>query len=270
MGISAASSEARTAEVILAFVELPLLASKDQQRLRHGRMKRASLLVPAMRKTVVHRKLLGLRVRSRPLYTAAGMPRSGSTLLFNLLREILRAEWAEELSSGWIGDVQQLPKGKAYLVKLHAFDPQLRRRATKSFCTYRDVRVAVVSAFRKFGVNLRSHRSNGGSSSTRLRREECDLLIRYEDLVVDPEKFTRLVAEALGTTVDVEGTTERVLGLQSPPDGASSYSKETLLHPGHKTGTGDNDWRDVLESDLVDEINSQFQWWFAQCQYPLS
>jgi len=59
---------------------------------------------------------LAVKFSNKPLIISAGMPRSGSTLLFNILRDIMLRRW-EGLSSGWSGDIENLDKGSAYLIK---------------------------------------------------------------------------------------------------------------------------------------------------------
>lgn len=95
---------------------------------------------------------LSLKLKNKPLILSAGMPRSGSTLLFNILRVILSERWSDQLSAGWEGYILQLPEGKAYLVKTHNINRFYKFRAKHAFYTYRDVRVAAVSNMRKFNL----------------------------------------------------------------------------------------------------------------------
>lgn len=100
--------------------------------------------------TIKHWMQLTLKLSFKPLILSAGMPRSGSTLLYNILRETLEIRWGNRLSSGWCGDIFQLPKGDAFLIKTHNIDNYYKYRAKHIFYTYRDVRVASVSSIRKF------------------------------------------------------------------------------------------------------------------------
>ena len=136
-------------------------------------------------------KLPGIiaKVSTKPLIVSAGMPRSGSTLLFNILREILVTKWDSRLVSGSEKDFMSLPKGSAYLIKTHVLSQCYRWRAEYSFFTYRDVRVAAVSSLRKFGhpITLAGIRSKIRQYKT--AKKTCNLIIQYEELVKDPISF---------------------------------------------------------------------------------
>src|SRR5262245_15346631 len=78
--------------------------------------------------------------RRSALVLSAGMPRSGSTWLFNAARLLLRQTVApDELGSGWVGDWARLPKRPWLLLKVHEYDAFLARRARAILYSYRDV-----------------------------------------------------------------------------------------------------------------------------------
>jgi hypothetical protein len=193
------------------------------------------------------------------------MPRSGSTLLFNMLRLILKRKWPR-LSSGWCDDIASLPAGDAFLIKTHALGRFYRWRARNSFYTYRDVRVAAVSNFRKFGHMPSVADIRGMIHQYLIAKQSCDLIFSYEDLTGRTAKVVSSLSETLATPVQAECIVEEVLGLAAIST-SEGYSKDTLLHEGHRTGTQDDEWREVLPAGLVAEVNSQFGWWFAECGY---
>jgi len=123
------------------------------------------------------------KLSTKPLIVSAGMPRSGSTLLFNILREILVIKWKTRLSSGWEGDFISIPKGSAYLIKTHTLSHFYRWRARYCFYTYRDVRVAAVSVLRKFGqqITLESIRSMIRQYEIAKKNMQPDYQIRRTD-----------------------------------------------------------------------------------------
>lgn len=211
---------------------------------------------------------ISLKLSTKPLILSAGMPRSGSTLLFNILREISLQKWPD-LSYGWEGDILELSKGTAYLVKVHRINRYYRLRTQYSFYTYRDVRVTAVSSMRKFGVepNIDNFRSN--INEYMIAKRHCNLILKYENLISNPISGIEKIAEKLGVKIDQQVVFENTFFLKAPVNISNSYSKETLLHKEHFTHTKDDDWRTVLSKELQEEVNSEFSWWFNECGYPL-
>jgi len=195
------------------------------------------------------------------------MPRSGSTLLFNILREILATQWSSRLSSGWESDVLSMPTGSAYLIKTHQLSRLYHLRAQYCFYTYRDVRVAAISNLRKFGrqVSLESVREI--INQYKLAKKLCDKTIKYEELIKDPIPFINDLAQTLAIKVDPESIHKKTFALEPPAPG-TGYSKVTLLHGDHYTQTKDHEWRQIIDKNLQVKINEEFAWWFDECGYP--
>lgn len=203
---------------------------------------------------------------NKPLIVSAGMPRSGSTLLFNILREILIRKWGS-LSSGWYGDIADLDKGNAYLIKLHNLNWYYRVRANQKFYTYRDVRVAAVSSLHKFNKEPSIDDIRTNINQYLIAKSSCDLMIKYEELVSDPFVHVSKIIDVLEVQVDIDEIIESSFNLNPPDSGSSTYSKETLLHKGHFTYTNDDEWRSVLSEELQVCLRKEFDWWFEECGY---
>lgn len=195
------------------------------------------------------------------------MPRSGSTLLFNILREILRTKFDDGVSSGWHRDLLSLARGRIFLLKMHQLPDFYRWRAQHSFYTYRDLRVAAVSEFRMFNNPITFESMQRATAGYKVARDNCDLIVKYETLVRDPRTAIGKIAAVLKIPVDAKIIEESVGALASPVEG-TSYSKENLLHPNHRTNTGDDEWRDIIPSELQRRISGELGWWFAECGYP--
>lgn len=214
---------------------------------------------------------LNEKLKNSSLVVSAGMPRSGSTLLFNILREILSSKWASQVSAGWVGDIFELPKGSVYLIKVHDFSPYFQARAVHSFYTYRDVRVAAVSGMKKFGQvpSVASIRQN--LNQYLVAKRSCDLVIKYEDLVSNPDLFVQQIARILDVSVDVDDIVKKTFYLQPPKEQEvkGAYSMKTLLHKHHFTHTRDDQWRDLLPERIQNDISAEFTWWFEECGYPI-
>ena len=133
-----------------------------------------------------HSQKLSAKLGTKPLIVSAGMPRSGSTLLFNILREILSIRWPDQVSAGWHGDIFELPEGSIYLVKTHNLDQYYRFRAEHIFYSYRDVRVAAISSMKKFNVNPSICKIRNDIKEYLVAKKFSDHIIKYEDLVSKP------------------------------------------------------------------------------------
>ncbi len=204
------------------------------------------------------------KFRWSPLYLSAGMRRSGSTLLFNILRELLTIKYGAGLTSGWIDDLKHLPTGTAYLIKTHHLD-SLRFRASAIFYTFRDIRVALVSDARRFDERPSLARVDEWIGQYTLAKRHATLCLKYEDLVTAPVEAVSSIAGALAIDAEPEAIWALASDLESPA--AGSYSKTTLLHPQHRTMTDDHDWREVLDPALIRQMNEKYHWWFRECGY---
>lgn len=213
---------------------------------------------------------VSLKLSTRPLAVSAGMPRSGSTLLFNMLRAILAVRWKEDLSCGWESDLLSLPKGKMYLIKTHNLNRFYfyRLRASYLFYSYRDIRTAAVSRLKKFNREITIDYIRDQISEYKTARKACDLCVKYEELIDKPDFYIQELARILGIEVDLARIRSKSVDL-CPLTTEGGYSKATLLHKGHFTNTGDNEWQSVIPLDLQDKIHEEFSWWFSECGYPL-
>jgi len=206
--------------------------------------------------------------RSR-LVLAAGMPRSGSTMLFNIVRLCLEQNYPGQLSAGWIGEIHRLPPAPVWLLKVHTVPRLLAWRANAIFCSFRDVRDALVSAQRKFGAEPSLERCREYVREDQAARAYADCRLRYEELTAQPESAIEQVGRALAVPVDVA----QVLRQLPHPDArapASGYDRTTLLHPNHATRTVAGDWRQVLPPELQVRIAEEFADWLRANGYPLA
>ncbi len=209
-----------------------------------------------------------VKVGTRPLLLSAGMPRSGSTLLFNIVREVAIGSWPG-LSSGWYGDLGEMPKGEAYLVKVHALTRLLRWRMSYGFYSFRDIRTAALSAWRRFELPITTEEMRVWVEEYKKAKHLCDSVFRYEDLVASPARCAEQIASAMNLHIDGQEIAQKVIALGKSETEGDEYTKETLFYPGHGTGTGENEWRTHLPSSLQREINREFRWWFEECGYPI-
>ncbi len=206
--------------------------------------------------------------RRSEIILSAGMPRSGSTWLFNAARLLLCA--SEDPSSGWIGDFACLPKKPLMLLKVHDHDPFLARHARTILYSYRDVRDALASSKRKFATEPTLELARQWLISDRRWREQATFVLRYESMLADPARSVRDLARALKLPVADADAVCRQLGqveYQPARAGLGSYDRETLLHPGHVTDGRHRSWDGWLDRALVRQIEDECGDWLAENGY---
>lgn len=209
------------------------------------------------------------------IIVSAGMPRSGSTWLFNAARLLLATTQQEgsALSSGWINDWKQLPQKDILLLKVHTFDKALVRRSSLVLYSYRDVRDAIASTYRKSGITPSMKQARQFLRQDGRWRRNADFVMRYEAMLKDPGAVLNDLAIALGleqlSDTDVAALLDRLNNLEQPAAG-QKYHPETLVHHRHVTDGGHGSWQQILGTELTDQIERRFRSWFLQNEYPVS
>jgi len=200
------------------------------------------------------------------LILTAGMHRSGSTLLYNVVRLCLQQHHGARAICGWIDSLERDPEAAVYLAKIHRVRRSLAWRARSVFFTYRDVRSALVSANRKFGTELSTEFCRRQILEFERARKYADILLRYEDFSRDLPGTVHRVATTLGISVNADDVLTAI-----PPTGgpavATAAHDVTLMHGTHGTGTGAADWRSHLSTDLQQQIRDEFGWWLEENGY---
>ncbi len=211
------------------------------------------------------------RLFPRPnIILAAGMPRSGSTWLYNAARLLLQSSVndADELTCGWIGDWEKLPTTNTVLLKIHDFELSVVARSRKILYSYRDVRDALASSVRKFGTTPTLDLARAWLAHDQRWRPVADFVMRYETMIQSPSRVVEQIADVLRIPVRPNDIVEQVESLDS--NSQASYDPATLLHPHHITDGRHGTWTDWLSKDLVQQIELEFQEWFEVNGYPLT
>ncbi len=200
------------------------------------------------------------------LILSGGMQRSGSTLLFNILKLVLSHDKQKVLSAGWVHDIERLPAGDIYLIKLHHINWLRGLRAAQVFYTYRDLRDALVSFSRKFDqptIEL----ARKWIADFQWAERHADRMIRYEDLIGNLEEVVSCLMGDLHISAPVQEIIANIPDDKSGQNRDGRHSMETLFHSGHRTNTRTGEWRRELDSDLLDRLHSEFDWWFLKNGY---
>lgn len=219
-----------------------------------------------------------LRINKRQLqfYIKAGrakiifadsMPRSGSTLIFNALRLLLKSNPDCDLQSAWVRDARSLPRANCYLIKTHGMNVIDAWRASRIVYSYRDPRVALVSLQRKFEAEPSIEYVRAWMRDFEFAEQRSDIMVRYETMREDLPATVARLAEVLGVKTDLDDILKQ---LNSSQGASNGIDKATLLHGSHATGTTDDEWRSVLSPELNAQIVQEFGPWLERQGYALS
>lgn len=200
------------------------------------------------------------------LYLSDGMPRSGSTLVYNAMRLCLQEVYRETLVSGWVGDLVKLPEAPAYCIKVHGVTSPIYRRATFACYTYRDLRTALVSGQRKFDREPTLDLARSFIKNDQRARRYADRVYKYENIVNDKRSFVEDLIAGLGFKVRASTILSSLNEIRLGTDGAAPAT-ETQMHGGHGTGTKPDDWRTELSKSFLDDLYGAYAWWFEDNGY---
>jgi len=210
--------------------------------------------------------------RASGLILSAGMPRSGSTLLYNLARLTLESILGDDsvLSCGWIDDIRTSPLGECTLMKLHDYEPDLASQASLIIYSYRDVRDAIASQQRKFHSKPTLSLTERYLEEYRLWTNVAHIKVRYESFDAPAQaRFVKELAEYFGSKpVDSDFVVSQAESLRERgPSDSVRYDPLTLLHHGHVTNGQPGAWRNQLDTELVRAIESTYASWLADHGY---
>jgi hypothetical protein len=202
---------------------------------------------------------------------SAGMPRSGSTWLYNAARLLLRAKEGSRLGCGWIGDWQSMPRKSVMLLKCHDYQWLLTQRAAIVLYSFRDVRDALASNKRKFATEPTLDLTRTWLDHDRRWRKSADHVLRYETMLGNPEAALKNLAQVLEVAdAPIAELAQELKGLHARVGARKfDYHPENLLHPEHVTDGRPLSWHGWLTSDLVRRLEMEFPEWFVANGYPL-
>jgi len=198
----------------------------------------------------------------RRLVINAGMPRSGSSWLYNAMRLLLEASTLPgEFSHYWIADLTPDTKlTPVTLIKVHSYHPLLAGRAAAIVYSYRDVRDALASRARFTGTAQVVGEASYYVRHDRRWRERANCVVRYEDLRADADGVVRAVAKALGAeTVDFAAIKASLAGVS-----------EEYRRSKHITHGGSGTWQASLSPEVVAAIERRHRDWLVENRYPVS
>lgn len=218
------------------------------------------------------------------LILSAGMPRSGSTWMYNVLRLLLNS-WpgiGSRLGAGWYQDIDRMMGNPYVLLKLHFHTGVLCDKAHAVFYSYRDIRDALASQQRRFGGEASMQWADEYVRSHEQWMLRADYVMKYEDMLYDKPGIVAGLARSIGerfpapswtaaATWSVEEIIAEIEGMsyESPGPKNPDYNEVTLFHPRHMTDGRRGSWRETLDPGLAAAVEAKYRWWFHKCGYEL-
>lgn len=206
------------------------------------------------------------------LVLCAGIPRSGSTWLYNAVRLSLEAADGGEVYGTWVADYDPATAASCHVIKIHDPCPQLAAAADRVLTSRRDLRDVAASVrargwartddelieFLKHVVEIH------GFWKARSIYE-----VVYERMIDHRPQVIAEVAEVLGLALArdrVIRVDEQIRRLRHD-DAGQPYDKVSLLHRGHVGPGRPGAYAEVLDQRLVRRINEQFGSWLRDHDY---
>jgi hypothetical protein len=226
------------------------------------------------------------------------MIRSGSTLQYNLVRNLVEASGSGR-GEGFVSDPNRDDRLKRWswnstlhVAKMHEIaDWMLEEQARKTirfFFSHRDLRDVAASAKRKFGWSG-AQIWQAIDTAIGLQQHLQDLpeaqIQRYAQLAADPSTTLATIAECLGLPLS-NPTRARIIsacslssaqkvqaairdimsarGVSTSPDNkASIFDQTTLLHHNHISSSNGEDgaWQHDLTTEDLHTLNARYQQW---------
>lgn len=207
-----------------------------------------------------------------------GMPRSMTTWAFNVLRELLSGH---EIQCLWIApqspEEQQFVLAKGIiLAKCHHFNHEIAEAADIVVYSYRDLRTAAVSSYRKFNLAYNHGVIHSWVLAESSWRQRADIELRYEVLASNPVNGIELLRDLLKEktagiallTCDNEQIARRV-------DEAFTVNKKveimydpvTMIWPNHRTFQPDPQQLNDEEKEIYHHVEIEFRDWLDERGY---
>ena len=200
----------------------------------------------------------------------AGMHRSGSTWLFNVVRVIFMENKAT-IYSCFANKYDPENDAPFHIVKAHQFKQNIRDGANCIFTTCRDLRDVAASAVRRNLVE------NTPESVERYLKEIVEreyepwhrvsnYEVKYEEMYQQKPIVISKIAKKLGVYADPVKVAKTVESLSIPSD-PGGFDETTQLHYNHITNGIPNNYSITLSKGVIATINLKFSPWLKRKGY---
>lgn len=204
----------------------------------------------------------------KPLYLCAGMPRSGSTWLYNVVRILCQDNYDKPYTC-WVADFQRptYEKSDAAVVKVHGRNIEFMKFEPIVLTCHRDLRDVAASLVLKRWNRVDSV-VDGLSTVVPAYwhwAQHAVFDFEYEDLLTDPVGLAREVIIATGLSGDAQAIVDEISTLSNKT--AATYDKQNLLHHNHSTRRVSGYHMDVLPPEVVQRLETVYHDYFTKLGY---
>lgn len=206
-----------------------------------------------------------------PLIVSAGMPRSGSTWLFNAIRFLLNRS-DQPLLACWIDERNEETERHArnVLIKIHSPSEALASQAEAIFTSHRDLRDVALSAH-EMGWAPEPTAMMEVASAARAAHDfwapRSKLDLNYGDIISRPVRCVKSIAAALDTATDdaeAQSIVDAIARLASSRAKDEGHDQVSLLHHGHRIDGRAGRWIGKLDIEVARAIEEANKDWLTR------
>ena len=209
------------------------------------------------------------------LVVCAGIPRSGSTWLYNAARLLLTATAgdAAAVHGAWIEHYEPSNGARFHVVKIHEPDEALAWRAKAILTSRRDLRDIAASAWKRSWISDEPSALAFVDSVIRQHQfwqQRCAFQMVYERMHAEPRAELVRVADALNFGIDVSAAADVLKAIDAlghEDDSEHAFDAGNLLHKKHIMDGRVGYHSETLPPDLLQRINSRCAEWLAANGY---
>jgi hypothetical protein len=208
------------------------------------------------------------------LVLCAGIPRSGSTWLYNAVRLLLMRSAGESgVYGAWIEQYDPAKSAAWHVVKVHEPNESLLWRAKIALTSRRDLRDIAASAWKRGWINDEPTAAAFVDNVVRQHafwKDRCGYEMVYETMRCDPTAELRRIANVLDarvTDTDIAQVSQQIDALAFDDSNAGPFDPATLLHKRHIADGGVGYHTETLPAALVEKISERYGTWLREKGY---
>jgi hypothetical protein len=204
------------------------------------------------------------------------VPRSGSTLLFNICRLIFNQYYGKDkVYATWCQFHQKEKEKDHNIIKLHEKDENLIKWSDKIITTVRDLRyiLASYSDFnKKFNIDNKENLRNACSvfcSLVDYYYKIADYIFKYEEYQEDKRKIITEIINCLNLDIEKININSILVEIEKikKANYASLDKKITQMHPNHISNKTNMPIEKRLTLAQIEFIEKNFSWYFSKFGY---
>lgn len=187
------------------------------------------------------------------LVMVTGVPRSGSTLIYNIVRLLKAQNSRRKCRANWINDFEFRPKiGEQVVLKTHDYDLMISWLPGTFIHSTRNLLEVASSTAKKNGEVPELQKIKIFRDWDLNWRKRADVFVEFVE-VKDVRKLIDRLAHGLKIEAYEEETIIKELDCITKSKVDGEYDAQTLLQSGHVSGAG-KQWKELLPSQLQKEI----------------